>query len=94
MAGLAQPEIFTETAVGSAGLLMQQRMGGRHYLQWAIDGGSNGSQLENFFSHDGFTWGTQFGYSYSSMAGPLTVFGYWSERTKHFRFMVNLGFCF
>lgn len=94
MAGLANPEIFTETAVGSAGLLMQQRMGGRHYLQWAIDGGSNGSQLENFFNQDGFTWGTQFGYSYSSMGGPLTVFGYWSERTKRFSFMVNLGYCF
>ena len=94
MAGIPMMELHTEAAVGSAGIGVQQRMGGRHYLVGAVNGGSRGSQLENFFSHNGFTWGTQFGYSYSSMAGPLTLFGYWSEQTKQFQVMLNIGYCF
>ena len=94
MAGLPMMELYSEAAVGSTGIGLQQRIGGRHYVVGAVNGGSHGSQLDNFFSHSGFTWGTQFGYSYSSMAGPITLFGYWSERTKQFNVMLNMGYCF
>ena len=94
MAGIANMEVFSENAVFFTGLELQQRVGGRHYIKLAADAGSFGSQLENNFSHTGLTWGTQIGYSYSSMAGPISLFGYWSERTKQFRMMLNIGYCF
>lgn len=94
MAGIANMEVFSENAVFFTGLELQQRIGGRHYIKAAADAGSYGSKLENNFSHTGLTWGTQFGYSYSSMAGPISLYGYWSERTKQFRMMLNVGYCF
>ena len=94
MAGIARMEVFTENAFSSMGIGLQQRIGQVHYLQGAIDVGSYGSQIENNFNHDGFTWGTQFGYSYSSVGGPISLMGCWSERTKQFRLMLNVGYYF
>lgn len=94
MAGLPTLEYITENAYASAGMALQQRLGKSHYLQGGVDVAAIGSQWDSFFSHDGFTWGTQFGYSYSSMAGPISLFGYWSERTKEFKLMLNVGYCF
>jgi len=94
MAGLPTLELVTENAFSSIGIGLQQRIGENHYLQGAVDVAAIGSQWENIYSKDGFTWGTQFGYSYSSMAGPISLFGYWSERTKQFRLMLNVGYCF
>ncbi|MCR5395664.1 MAG: patatin-like phospholipase family protein [Bacteroidales bacterium] len=94
MAGLPSLELFSSNAFASSGLSLQLRLGGRHYLQGAVDGGSYGSQMDSFFNHNEFTWGTQFGYSYSSMAGPISLTGYWSERTEMFSMMLNVGYCF
>lgn len=94
MAGVSSIEIFSENAVLAAGLGLQARIGKRHYIQGAVDGGSVGSQLNNNFSHKGFTWGTQLGYNYSSVAGPISLTAYWSERTKLFNLMLNMGYCF
>ncbi len=94
MAGLPTLEYMTENAFTSVGMGIQQRLGVNHYLQGAIDAAAIGSQWNNIFSHDGFTWGVQGGYSYSSMAGPISLIGYWSERTKQFKLMLNVGYCF
>ncbi len=94
MAGITKMEIFTENAFTSMGIGLQQRIGKVHYLQGAIDVGNYGSQINHSFSHDGLTWGTQFGYSYNSLAGPISLFGCWSERTKQFDVMLNVGYYF
>lgn len=94
MAGLPTLEYMTENAFSSVGISIQQRMGQNHYLQATIDAAALGSQWDNMFSHDGFSWGVQGGYSYSSMAGPISLIGYWSERTKQFKLMLNVGYCF
>ena len=94
MAGIATMEILSENAFAAAGLELQQHLGDRHYIKATIDGGSLGSRLDDVFSHTGFTWGTQLGYSYSSMAGPISLTAYWSERTKEMRLMLNVGYCF
>ncbi len=94
MAGIATMEILSENAFAAAGLELQQHLGDRHYIKATIDGGSLGSRLDAVFSHTGFTWGTQLGYSYSSMAGPISLTAYWSERTKEMRLMLNVGYCF
>jgi NTE family protein len=94
MAGIATMEILSENAFAAVGLELQQHLGDRHYIKAAIDGGSLGSRLDDVFSHTGFTWGTQMGYSYSSMAGPISLTAYWSERTKEMRLMLNVGYCF
>ena len=94
MAGLSDLEVFSSNAFASSGLGLQLRMGDRHFLHGAIDGGSYGSQLESFFNPKDFTWGTQLGYAYSSMAGPISLTGYWSERTKRFNLMFNVGYYF
>ena len=94
MAGIARMEVFTENAFSAMGIGLQQRIGKVHYLQGALDVGNYGSQIENSFNHDGFTWGTQFGYSYSSVGGPISLMGCWSERTKQFRLILNAGYYF
>ena len=94
MAGLPTLEFLTENAIGIVGLSLQQRLGESHYLKCSADLASIGSQMENSFSHKGFDWGAQFGYSYSSMAGPISLFCYWSERTKEVKLMLNVGYCF
>ncbi len=94
MAGIATMEILSENAFAAAGLELQQHVGDRHYIKATVDGGSIGSRLDDVFSHTGFTWGAQLGYSYSSMAGPISLTAYWSERTKEMRLMLNVGYCF
>lgn len=94
MAGLPTLEYMTENVFSSVGISLQQRMGQNHYLQATVDAAALGSQWDNMFSHDGFSWGVQGGYSYSSMAGPISLIGYWSERTKQFKLMLNVGYCF
>lgn len=94
MAGLPSLEIFNENVFASAGIGIQQHLWGKNYLQGAIDGGTYGSQIKHNLSHDGFTWGTQLGYSYNSIAGPISLIGYWSERTKQIKLMFNMGYCF
>lgn len=94
MAGVADVEILSEDGFACAGIGIQQRMGGNHYLQGAIDGATIASQLDNAFKSDCHTWGLQFGYSYSSMAGPISLIGYWSERTKKTTVLLNIGYCF
>jgi len=94
MAGIPTLELVTENAFSSMGMGLQQRIGENHYMQGAVDVAAIGSQLDNTYSHEGFTWGAQLGYSYSSMAGPISLIGYWSERTKQFRVMLNVGYCF
>ncbi len=94
MAGVSVLDVVEQNAIGIAGLSFQQRMGKRHYLKGAIDGCTMGSNLKAIVDDSNFSWGCQAGYSYSSMAGPISIIGYWSDRTREFRLMLNVGYCF
>jgi len=94
MAGLPTLDFFTQNVVGISGLAIQQRIGKLHYLKAAVDGCSMGSNLPDLFKQKAYSWGCQAGYSYSSMAGPISLTAYWSERTRQVNVMLNVGYCF
>lgn len=94
MAGISKLELLTEDAYLNAGLTVQQRFGLQHYVIATIDGASICSHIDDVIKKDFLTWGAQIGYTYASMAGPISLTTYWSERTKEVYTMLNVGYCF
>ncbi|MBP5764953.1 MAG: patatin-like phospholipase family protein [Bacteroidales bacterium] len=94
MAGIADLDIIEKNVVCLSGLGFQQRIGKLHYLKGSIDGSAMGSNMPDLLERPSFTWGCQAGYSYSSMAGPISLITYWSKRTRDVKLMLNLGYCF
>ena len=94
IAGLPNLEILSEEGITVAGLSVQQRMGQNHYLKATFDSFNTGRDIDDYLLLDNISWGVQAGYSYSSMAGPISLTAYWSDRTKQFKLMLNVGYCF
>lgn len=94
MAGVADMEILSQEGFASAGLTMQQRIASNHYIQTSIDAATIASNIDDAFKADAHTWGVQLGYSYNTIAGPVSLTGYWSERTKKTVLLLNIGYCF
>ncbi|MBQ0057649.1 MAG: patatin-like phospholipase family protein [Bacteroidales bacterium] len=94
MAGIPRLEILSDNAIAIAGMGIQQRMGSKHYIQAAIDGCSFANNVNDFLMPERVSWGVQAGYSYSSLAGPISLYTYWSDYTRQFKVMLNVGFCF
>lgn len=94
MAGLPNIEILSEDAIAVAGLGIQQRMGQNHYIKGAFDVCNIASNINDFLLLSQPFCGAQLGYSYSSMAGPISLTAYWNERTEDVKVMLNVGYCF
>lgn len=93
-AGISNLEFINEDAILFAGFDVQQRIGANHYIQASFDGGTITNSFEKAFNYRSQTWGTQLGYSYDTAVGPLSLIGYWSERTQKFSLMINIGYYF
>lgn len=93
-AGISDIEFINEDGLLFIGLDLQQRIGSNHYIKASIDGGAISNTFEDIIKRSNMTWGTQLGYSYDTGAGPLSLTGYWSERTHKFSMMFNIGFYF
>jgi len=93
-AGISDMELIKECLTLFGGLDLQQRIGNNHYIQAAIDGGTIANNIKEAVKRDQLTWGAQLGYSYDTGAGPLSLTGYWSERTRKVKFMFNFGYYF
>jgi len=94
MAGVANLEFINKDGFGCAGLSMQQRLGLDHYLQLSVDGATIANGIDIAFTPETLTWGAQFGYSYNTVGGPISLTAYWSERTKKTAVLLNIGYCF
>lgn len=94
MAGVGKLELLTEDGFANAGITLQQRIGHQHYIIATVDGATICSNFEDAMKDDFHTWGAQIGYTYASMAGPISLTTYWSERTKEVYTMLNVGYCF
>lgn len=94
VAGIPSLEITSDNAMAVFGLGIQQRMGESHYLQARIDGCNTTNHVDDFMLLDNIRWGAQLGYSYSSIAGPISLTAFWSQRTRNLKLMLNLGYCF
>ena len=93
MAGLAYPELMPDFVL-SAGLRAQQRIGANHFVTAALDVGAASDRLDRLTDGDAFLWGFNFGYTFRSLAGPLSAQWFWNDRTHDTAFLINLGFGF
>ena len=93
-AGMANVELIADNGILFGGIDLQQRIGDNHYIQASIDGGTIADRVREAVMKDHLTWGAQLGYSYDTGAGPLSLTGYWSERTRRVAFMFNFGYYF
>ena len=93
LAGLAYPELMPDF-VATAGVRAQQRIGANHFVTAALDGGAASDHLDRLMRHDAILWGFNFGYSFRSHAGPLSVQWFWNDQTRSTAFLLNLGYCF
>lgn len=91
-AGISNIEFVNEDAIMFGGVNLQQRIGSNHYIQGVADIGTITNTIDDIFKN--YTWGAQLGYSYDTGAGPLSLTGYWSERTRKFSLMFNIGYYF
>ena len=91
---MANVELISDNGILFGGLDLQQRIGDNHYIQASIDGGTIADHVREAVMKDHLTWGAQLGYSYDTGAGPLSLTGYWSERTRRIAFMFNFGYYF
>jgi hypothetical protein len=93
-AGMANVELIADNGILFGGIDLQQRIGDNHYIQATVDGGTIADRVREAVMKDHLTWGAQLGYSYDTGAGPLSLTGYWSERTRRVAFMFNFGYYF
>ena len=94
MAGLPHMEIINKEAVGVAGFELQQRFGGNHFIIASVDGASMSNNFDETFSKEATTWGCNLGYHYRGVAGPISIIGLWSARTKDLGVIFNVGYYF
>ena len=94
MAGVPYLEISSKNAVNTVGFDLQQRMGGNHFLVARVDGLSLCNNINDAFEKESLFWGCNLGYHYRSVAGPISLIGSWSNRTKEFGFVFNVGYYF
>lgn len=94
MAGLPHMEIINKEALGVAGFELQQRFGGNHFIIATVDGASLSNNFDEAFTKEAFTWGCNLGYHYRGVAGPISLIGLWSSRTKDLGFVLNVGYYF
>ena len=74
-------------------LKLQQRLGTNNYIILKVTGAQRGDELKNLFDH-GPLIGTQLGYAYNSLFGPLGATIGYSTLTHKAHFFINLGFVF
>ena len=84
---------FMEKNVLVAGLKVQQRLFKEHYLMVKGHVAEHDNKLGDIFKGKPI-WGTQIGYAYNSILGPLGGSLSWSNYTKNVSFYINLGFEF
>lgn len=91
-AGINNSEIFSNSVVIGR-IEMRQRIAGRNYISLI---GNFGLHDDNFFHIlDGkAVWGGSLGYSYNSLAGPLSATFGLSNQTNKLQFFLNLGYYF
>ena len=94
MAGVPYLEISSKNAVNTVGFDLQQRMGGNHFLVARVDGLSLCNNINDAFEKESLFWGCNLGYHYRSVAGPISLIGSWSNRTKELGFVFNVGYYF
>ena len=76
-----------------AGLKMQQRLFKEHYIMVKGHVAQQNNKLGDIFDGKPI-WGTQIGYAYNSILGPLGGSLSWSNFTKQVSIYINLGFEF
>ncbi|MBR5086020.1 MAG: patatin-like phospholipase family protein [Muribaculaceae bacterium] len=92
-AGFGHSEFFDSKFI-SAGLRLQQRITGRHYLMLDGSVAEHNNSLSDIFDRKPI-WGVQLGYYYNSgIAGPLGCSLGWSSHTHRVHFYVSLGLDF
>ncbi len=84
---------FMEKNLLVAGLKVQQRLFKEHYLMVKGHVAEHDNKLGDIFKGKPI-WGTQIGYAYNSILGPLGGSLSWSNYTKNVSFYINLGFEF
>lgn len=91
-AGINHMEIFQNSVV-ILGLHFRQRIGQRNYISLV---GNYAIHQADFFSilKGQSVWGGSLGYSYNSIAGPLSANFSLSNRNKNLQFYMNLGYSF
>lgn len=94
MAGIGFMELTSKDAVAIVGTEFQQRLGANHFIIAALDGASLCNNFEDALKNESLTWGVNLGYSYRSVAGPISLKGFWSERTKEATVLLNVGYYF
>lgn len=94
MAGIAYMESVRENGIVLGGLNLQQQLGDNHFIESSIDAATFCDDFIDAFESMSHTWGIKLGYSYRSLAGPVSLCGYWSERTKQIRLLLNVGYYF
>lgn len=94
MAGLNHMELVNRNAAGVVGFDLQQRFGGNHFIVATLDGATFCNEFNQVLKKESLTWGANLGYHYRSVAGPISLIGYWSDRTHGFGFTLNAGYYF
>jgi len=94
MSGIGEMEVASKDAVGIIGLEFQRRIGGNHFIIGSVDGATINSNFKDAFKEEALHWGTSIGYSFRSLAGPISLTGNWSEITKKFKVNLNIGYYF
>lgn len=94
VAGLPYLEFINKNAINVLGFDLQQRIGGNHFLIAKIDGVSLSDNLDEALEKESMHWGCNIGYHYRSVAGPISLIGLWSQRTKEVGIILNVGYYF
>lgn len=94
ISGVGFMEVATKDGVGIAGLELQQRFGGNHFIIASVDGATINNNFKDALSHDALHWGTSLGYSFRSLAGPISLTANWSDITKKVTVNLNVGYYF
>lgn len=94
IAGITNMEISSHKNIFMGGIDIQQRLANNHFIIATIDGASDFINLDDAFVSETSFWGINLGYHYRGVAGPISLIGYWSSRTKEFLTTLNIGYYF
>lgn len=94
VAGVPFLEIVDSKAVNVAGFDLQQRMGGNHFIVAKFDAMSLCNNIDHALDKEALFWGCNLGYHYRGVAGPISLIGTWSNRTKETGIILNVGYYF